>query len=143
MEDEKSKVPTALIPNTMETRRTEDFVSRYSNNVQLESNSFDLKLVFGLLDQSRATKQPTAKPSVEQHTAISLSWPEVKIIMFYLQVHLTGYEMENGKVKIPASAIPPEPPLTPPTQFDNPQGRAALDLIRKLRAEFITNLSET
>jgi hypothetical protein len=146
MENEQTN--TSATPNTaanlsdaqMLLRRAEDFVSRYANNVQFESSAFDLKVVFGLLDQSGAPK--FEKPSVEQHTAISLSWLEVKLVIFFLQLHLAGYEAENGKVKVPISALPSEPPSSLPRQFDTPESRKSLERIRKLRAEFLANLSQ-
>ena len=125
-------------PQTLPCRRSGDFVSRYSNNVQLESSAFDLKLVFGLLDQSDALK--IMKPSVEQHTAINLSWPEVKLLIFFMQLHLAGYEAESGKVKVPLNALPPEPPTTLPPQLDTPAGRRSLEVIRRMRAEFLASL---
>jgi len=123
-----------------EFRRDSDFVARYANNVQAESTGFDLKLVFGILDQSRV---PRGGPlAVDQHTAVNISWPEVKLLIFYLQLHLAGHEKENGKVKIPANALPAEPPVSIPPQFDNPQAREAIELVRKMRADFIAKQSE-
>lgn len=125
---------------TLVRRRGHEFVSRYANNVQLESSAFDLKLVFGLLDQSGAQNLET--PSVDQHTAMSLSWTEVKLLIFFLQLHLAGYEAENGKVKVPIAALPPEPPSVLPAQFDTPQGRQGIELIRQMRAQFLAGLSQ-
>jgi hypothetical protein len=145
MEDTQHKAHTpapagAAIPGLQraELRRAEDFIQLYANNVVVESNAFDLKLVFGVSDLRNVTK-----PVVEQSAAVNLSWPEVKLLIFWMQVHLAGYEKENGKVKIPVAALPPEvsSSLLPP-QFDNPAGREGLDLIRKLRAEFLAGLSE-
>jgi len=141
MADEQPKSPTVPLGSTIsEFHRDADFVSRYANNFQIEGTAFDAKLVFGLLDQSKASKEP-GRVDCDQHTAISLSWPEVKLLIFYLQLHLAGHEKENGKVKISANALPPEPPATPPAAYDNPRGREALELIRKMRADFLAKLN--
>jgi hypothetical protein len=119
-------------------RRSEDFFALYANNVQLEGNAFDLKLTFGILD----VRNPL-KPGVEQLVSINLAWPEVKVLLYYMNLHLKGYETENGNVKVPASALPPDVPSTIPPQFDNPQAREALELMRRLRAEFVDGLSKS
>lgn len=144
MENERTNTSAAantaanIADTQMALRRAEDFVSRYANNIQFESSAFDLKVVFGLLDQSGAPK--FEKASVEQHTAISLSWIEVKLLIFFLQLHLDGYEAENGKVKIPINALPAEPPAALPPQFDTPESRESLERIRKMRAAFLADL---
>jgi hypothetical protein len=149
MENEQSKIPNSTVGRpiapvtTLQLRRTSDFIARYANNIQLESSAFDLKLVFGLLDHSGAAKQPPKGLAVDQHTSINLSWSEVKILLFFIQLHLAAYEKDNGKIKIPASAIPPEPPSVIPPQFDNPAGREGLDLIRRIRADFLASLSDS
>jgi hypothetical protein len=126
-----------------EIRKDVGFVSRYANNVQLESNAFDIRLLFGIMDQSGATKvPPELTPAIDQHTSINLSWPEVKILIFYMQLHLAAHESENGKVKIPASALPPEIPPKAPAPFDNPQGERVFETMRRVRAEFMAKLSE-
>ena len=138
MAEEQGKTPNPA--NIQAFRRDPDFVSRYANNVQIESSAFDAKMVFGILDQSSIAKGGSL--AVDQHTAISLSWIEVKLLIFFLQLHVAGHEKENGKIKIPANAIPPEPPATPQPQFDNPKGREGLEFIRKMRADFIASLKD-
>jgi hypothetical protein len=136
--------PTGIpvpVQGLQEIRRDQNFISVYANNVQLESNAFDVKMVFGILDQSGATKLPPIL-AVDQHTSVSISWPEVKLLIFFMQLHLAGYEAENGKVKVPLNAIPPEPPPVLPPQFDNEAGRKGIDLIRKMRAEFVASLNQ-
>ena len=50
---------------------------------------------------------------VQQHTAMTISWLQAKIFHYYLTVNLGVYELQHGKIKIPATLVPPEPP--PPT----------------------------
>jgi hypothetical protein len=120
-------------------RRADDFISRYANNVQAESSAFDLKLIFGVLDQSAAARgEIGVLPTVEQHTSINISWPLVKLLIFWLRLHLAGYESENGKVRIPAAALPPEvPQIQLPPHLYSPKVQEILDMIRKMRAEFL------
>jgi hypothetical protein len=134
-----SDVGSVAVSQGLQLRRTENFVSRYANNIQLESTAFDMKLVFGILDLSSAVPE---KIAVEQHTAMSISWPEVKLLIFFLRMHLGGYEAENGIVKVPLDALPPPPPDEIPEQYDNPRGRRAFDIIRKIRAEFMSELTQ-
>lgn len=116
-------------------RRDEDFFSLYANNVLVESNAFDLKLILGMTD----LRDPS-KPAVDQIASVSLSWPQVKLLIFWMQMHLAGYERENGRVNIPTNAVPPPFPENPPPPFDNPQGRDIFGLMRKLRDEFAASL---
>ena len=86
--------------------RDEDFASLYANNVQFETSVWDLKIIFGQLDQSR----PSGR--VDQHTAITLPWLQAKIMAFYLSANVALYEADNGKIQIPLSLQPqPLPPV--------------------------------
>jgi hypothetical protein len=79
----------------------------YANNVSFEPSLWDLKLIFGQLDQHGET------PSVDWHTAATIPWLCAKIVSYYLQMNIAGYEAGNGKIRIPAEAIPP--PIDPPS----------------------------
>jgi hypothetical protein len=147
MADEQIKPPAPLfIPAIAEFRRDVDFVSRYANNVQLESNAFDVKLTFGILDQRDGVKDVNAKPSVDQHTSINLSWPEAKLLVFWMQVHLAAYEKDNGKIKIPATALPAEIPANIHERLTDLKARESvrqgLEIIRKMRVDFIASLKD-
>jgi hypothetical protein len=140
MEDAQNTAPVPAIPASgaqVEVKRDEsNFFAGYANSIIVESNAFDMKLIFGLYDHRNALK-----PIVNQFSSMNIAWPEVKLLIFWMQIHLASYERENGKIKIPANAIPPEIPPLPP-QFDNPQGREVVELVRKLRAEFLASLSQ-
>ncbi len=60
----------------LESKRDEDFASLYANNVQMEVSAWDLKFTFGQLDQ--------AQGFVKQHTAITVSWQQAKIMAYFL-----------------------------------------------------------
>jgi hypothetical protein len=55
----------------------EDLVSLYANNVMYEASVWDLKLIFGQLDQKVAEKQQ-GQATVDYHSAITLPWSTVK-----------------------------------------------------------------
>ena len=133
--------PPTSVPTQDDFRRVAEFVDRYANNVQIQSTQTDLKMVFGMTDQVQGSVP--ARFIVDQHTGITMTWVQVKLVIYFLQLHLAGHEMENGKVKIPSRMLPPEPPEIPLPPFDNEQGRQAFDLIRRMRADFIRRLAET
>jgi hypothetical protein len=99
--------------------RDEDFVSLYSNNVQLEQSAWDLKLIFGQLDQS------SGKAVVEQHTAMTIPWAQVKLLAYFLELQVGSYEAEYGTIRIHPSI---RPPLPDASQVD-PQNTLAQALV--------------
>lgn len=110
-------------------RRIEDFSFEYANNIQFETNAFDLKLVFGQLDHSTS--------QVEQHTAITVSWLQSKLMLYYLTLNVAGYELQYGKISIPPDVMPANvPPLTPEQEKD-PRYVKLYDLFRRLREQFV------
>lgn len=136
-ENNVTTTPTAgpSVPTTADVRRDEEnFIEGYANHIAVESNAFDLKMVFGLYDHRAAPK-----PVVNQFSSMNISWPEVKILIFFLQLHVAGYELDNGNIKVPDSAIPPELPPLPET-LDNPKARQAYEMLKKMREEFVASL---
>src|SRR5713101_7954891 len=89
-------------------QRVEDCYTDYANNIYLESSVWDLKLIFGQLDQS------TNPVTTEQRAALTIPWTQAKIFSYLLSLHLLAYEMANGKIVIPEAVVPPE--LEPPTE---------------------------
>ncbi len=122
-------------PSQAELRRDEDFIAAYANHIAIESNAFDLKMIFGIYDHRNPLK-----PTIDQFASINIPWPQVKILILFLQMHVAGYEAENAKIKVPDSALPPEFQLPP--GLDNPKGRAAIELFRKMREQFIASLKD-
>src|SRR5690348_8329486 len=96
MANSKEAAPNAQI----DFRKAEDFAEFYANNVQLFSSAWDLRLTFGHLDPSIG---PNA---VVQETAITVPWPQAKVMLFYLLSHLAGQEAEHGHVSVPKNVIP-------------------------------------
>jgi hypothetical protein len=128
---EQTTVPAQPQP---QFERGEDFTSLYANNVQFEPSSWDLKLIFGELDQSGG------KVTIEQHTSITLSWVQAKVMSYFLQANIAAYESVNGKIKILSDVVPPEPSPLPQELENNPQAKAVAESIRKIHQEFIASL---
>jgi hypothetical protein len=92
-----------------EFKRDEDFTTLYANNTQFESSVWDLKIIFGQLDQMK-------KPAViQQHTAMTLSWPSAKIAAYYLLVNVILYQQVSGPVQLRADIIPKRPDPSDPS----------------------------
>jgi hypothetical protein len=123
----------------LEIRRAADFISRYANNMRFESYGSDLKILFGESDQA------SGKEVIEQHTAITASWPQVKLAAYYLQVQLLVYEADLGRpiAVHPVSIPPPFPDEVPPESQNDPHAKDVLERLRALREQFISSLGIT
>ncbi|MGB9381985.1 hypothetical protein [Candidatus Binatus sp.] len=131
MTDDK---PVSPRQDLLERERAENFISTYANNIWYESSAWDLKLIFGQLDQSGS------KAAVKQNVAVTIPWAQAKLTLYYLRVQIEAMEVQSGKIAIRKDLIPPEPPPLTPEQEAIPGGKELRDLILKLRQEFIANL---
>jgi len=120
---ESSSLPTNP-QSGLQFERDEDFASLYANHVWYEMSTWDLRLLFGQLDQGKGPNVVT------QHTAITLSWQQVKIMSYFLQVNLAMYEAQNGRIQIPASVLPPKFPSESPGLEDDTVTRATAEKAR-------------
>ena len=106
----------------------------YANNVYFEQSVWDLKLIFGQLDQREG------KLLIKQHTAITLPWTQVKLLSYWLKGHIEAYEMTNGKVHVPTAVIPVElPPPSEELKKSDPNVEKIYALFNRIRNEFIEN----
>jgi len=121
----------------LEFRHADNFVRRYANNVQFELTAWDLTIVFGELRQNQPGQQ-AGKPIVEQHTSITISWPEVKLLCAYLQVNIAAHELDDGKVTVSPRVFPVPPPI-PDEQANNPSAQAIRNLLLKLRDQVLAD----
>jgi hypothetical protein len=122
-----------VTPQPSRVTRSEDFMSYYANNVQIQANAFDMKVIFGLLDQSGG------KVVVEQFAEVSMSWIEAKLLSFFLQTQIAAHELEDGKILIPPRILPEEVKALPPELADNPMAKQAQDFYSKLRESLIAS----
>jgi len=118
------KTAQGIPQSTIEYSRTDDFRETYANNVFLESSFWDLKLIFGHTDQSLG---PNA---IIQNLAVTLSWSQLKVLKYFLDSHLIAHEVQNGRIHIIPTLIPPVPNQIPPELLkQNPQlGDIHIDL---------------
>jgi hypothetical protein len=105
----------AASPSGLQLKRTDEFESLYANNVRFEPSVWDLRAIFGILDQGDAKA-----PFVEQHTAISLPWPTAKIAAYYLAVFVASQQAQSGIISLRPDVIPPRPNVSA-TDVDSSQ----------------------
>jgi hypothetical protein len=112
------------VPDTI---RTPEFVERYGNNVRLESSAWDLKLLFGLLDQSR-------NPLVTNlHTTVNVPWMQAKLLVYWIYANVLLHERIQGTILIPPRLVPF--PITDPIPEIAKDSRELLERLEHLRAD--------
>lgn len=131
MSTDKAVVP----PPQLTYERMEDFFEVYANNIFYETSSWDLKLIFGQLDQSEG------KAKVAQHTAVTVPWPLAKLMVYWLRGQIEAHELVNGKIRMPPPVVPsPLPPLTEELRKSDPNAEAVYAIFNRLQAEFKASL---
>ena len=108
----------------------------YANNVYYESSSWDLKLIFGQMDQTGN------KVRIIQHSAITLPWPLIKLMVYWLKGQIEAHELVNGKIRVPPPVIPPTVTLTEELKKSDPNTEVVFAIFNRLREEFIASLKE-
>lgn len=116
-------------PAELSVKRTSEFVNRYANNCRFENYGTDLKILFGQSDQESGGEV------IEQHTAITLAWPQVKLLIYYLELNLTAYESDHGPVNIHPVLIP-----APFPESNDPRVSDQARKMRELREKLLTSL---
>jgi hypothetical protein len=124
-----SEEPTASSP--IDYRKGPTYRNEYANNAFLEPSTWDLKINFGQLDQSIAPNV------VIQHTGITLPWNQVKVLSYFLQLHLLSYEQQNGRVTMGKNIIKPVPPPDKATAPNFAKAMGAYKAFKKLYDEFL------
>jgi hypothetical protein len=119
----------------------DQFYEAYANNVYLEASAWDLKLIFGQLDQSGQLIPGERKIKIVEHSAITVPWTQAKLMLFWLRGQIEAHELVNGKVHLPPALIPPPiPPLTEEMKKSDPKAEAVHAIFSRLRDEFISSL---
>ncbi len=132
MAPEKPAVPQATF------ELADEVYEAYANNVYYESGAWDLKLIFGQLDQR------DGKIKVIQHSAITLPWPLVKIMTYWLRGQVEAHEAMNGKIRIPPAVIPQAlPPLTEENKKSDVNAETIYKIFNRLREEFVSSLKDS
>jgi hypothetical protein len=136
MEKNNSNVAQSAASPSIDFSRSESFRNEYSNNSLLQSSARDLKILFGELDQ---TKGPN---TVLQHTGITLSWPQAKVMSYYLQIHLAIHELEYGRTTLPKGVIVDVPEPSPEMIKQYPQALEVYEAVLKLHDAFLASNPE-
>jgi hypothetical protein len=128
MNADKAPLETATAPTKkpIEYKRRDDLLELYANNAQFLSSAWDLKIVFGELDQSLGSNV------VVQHSAITMPWSHAKVMALFLLIHVTGHESQMGRIPVPHGIIP-EPPKEAPLGTSE----KTLKAFKKLYDDFI------
>ncbi|MFZ0758460.1 MAG: DUF3467 domain-containing protein [Candidatus Sulfotelmatobacter sp.] len=79
----------------------------YSNNVQMATTSFDVRIVFG-----EVVEVSDERAIIEQQVQVTMTWLEAKILADFLQANIKAHEELNGPLKLPKN---PEKIIVPDT----------------------------
>lgn len=123
MEDHRQQEPQQ--PSVV-VERDEDFTALYANSVIAETSVWDMKVLFGIIDQSSVPNK------VIQHTSINLPWLQIKLLSYYLRANLAIHEKLNGKIFVPQNVMPPDPETI---KLDFPQ--EIREILSNLYKEFL------
>jgi hypothetical protein len=116
---------------------SDEIYEGYANNVLYEASVWDLKFIFGQLDQSEGRLRVVA------HSAITVPWIQVKLMTYWLRGQIEAHEKVNGKINIPLAVLPPPlPPLTEELKKSDPNAEAIYEVFNKLRHEFLATLEK-
>lgn len=100
----------------------------YANNTRLELSVWDLKILFGQLDQFQTPAD------IKWHTAVTVPWIQAKLLDYYLRLNIAYHEKKWGRVDVPASVVPTAP--QPPTdELNDPDALALWEIYKKIHAE--------
>jgi hypothetical protein len=127
--DNDQSMPTNATPTPEIPKLEFDFESVYANNARFEPSVWDLKFLFGELEQH------TGREVVTFHTAVTMPWLQVKLLSYYVRLNLAIHEL-NGKIAVPPSLTPPLPePPTPEQSQADPMRKQVYDIVAATRAE--------
>jgi hypothetical protein len=118
----------------LQYERVDNFISTYANNAFFEGSAWDLKIIFGQLDQSED------KTVIKQNVAVTVPWAQAKLALYYLRLQVEAMEIQSGKIVIRSDLVPPEPPPLTPEQEKMPGSQEIRELVLRLREEFLASL---
>jgi Protein of unknown function (DUF3467) len=132
MTDSEETQSVVTQPLQVKFTQHENFESWYANNVQFVASDWDLRMVFGEIDLPKMT--------VQQHTAMTITWQQAKIMHYFLMVNIGVHEMSHGKIPIVPSILPPEPAPPSGDLANDPGAHAVYEYIKQLRQAFVESL---
>lgn len=123
MSDEQEKSPSSgLILG-------DEFESVYANNTHFEPSVWDLKIIFGQLEQH------SGAAVVDWHTGVTIPWNQAKIFFYYLAINIFAHELRSGDIKTPPSVLPVVPKPTPEEIEKDPSLEKVYQFALKLNAD--------
>jgi len=114
--------------------RGENFISSYANSIGYEASAWDLKVIFGQIDQS------SGATVVKQHLAVTIPWAQAKLTLFWLGMQVALMEEQTGKIPVRRDIIPPEPPPLTTEQENDPAAKRFHEAYLTARARFLASL---
>jgi hypothetical protein len=126
-------------PNTPNTvyEFSQDSAEVYGNNVLYESSAWDFKFLFGQLDQSGQVIGGPVKAKTVIHTAVTVPWPQAKLMLYWLKGHIEAHELVNGKIRMPKNTIPEYLQLPEEIRKSDPNAEAVFQIFERLRRELV------
>ena len=120
---------------------TDDFSEAYANNVFFEASVWDLKLLFGQLDQSGQLTQTEPKIKTVVHSAITVPWTQAKLMLFWLKDNIEAHELAHGTIQLPAPILPIQlPPPSEDIKKQDKNAEAVFAIYNRLRDELLASL---
>jgi hypothetical protein len=123
---------TGVSPDESLVKKAEDFMDFYANNALLQSTLWDLRILFGQVDQTLKDS-----PSI-YNLSVRIPWPQVKLMLYFLTLHLSGYETKNGRIKLPPGMVPEFPTCPPQGGEPDDEWRA----LRRVWEQFVAENPE-
>jgi hypothetical protein len=113
--------------------RATDFEEKYANNVRFESSGWDLKLIFGTLDQG--TPDAKAYPAcVRFHTAVAVPWRQAKLLAYSACMNVLWHQKGEGKITLDKVAVPPPVDVLIKDLGATREGKKLIELDKVLRS---------
>ena len=88
---------------SLDYRTSDDFISRYANHAYFEPTLYDVRVIFGMSDVKAGPK------IVNQHTSINISWPQAKLMQYFLANQIAAYEAIHGRIVLEPGIVPVVP----------------------------------
>lgn len=126
--------PQSSIEN--KTIRAEGFRTYYANNVIVEANAWDMKLVFGQFDEI------DGKSALKQQLAVSIPFGLAKLALYWIEAQIIANEIETGRrIGLRESVLPPPVPDLSPGHEKDPNLVKYREAMLQLRERFIASLA--
>ena len=90
-----AKTRTAANKAKTTYQRSDTFASYYSNDTQVQTGLFDVRLMFGTID---VINKERGEVEVIQNAEVRMSLPHARLVHGILSKHLEDYEKKFGKV---------------------------------------------